>query len=127
MLTNEDVGALQRILAEALVSATTEAAHATGVAATNDIIRAANMLGTQEGVDQLHVLATAEAKRVDGLLFLIKDFDRMLLSMCSEINSLVQKADEDTAEKLVILRQTLLNNEEMIRSVIEHTERERGA
>lgn len=125
-ITEEDAGQLVRLFAEALQNVTSEASHLGSVHTTNELIRAQNLLGTSEGVEQLHYHAFAEGKRVDGLLYLLRDINKFLLSQAGALNEMIEMEEDDhLRERLVAMRQTALRNEAVLQNTILHTEQER--
>jgi hypothetical protein len=120
IITAQEVGELQRLLARAILTSTAEAAHRGSVLTINEVILSEEMSRTEDGEVMLHLKAVAEGKRVETLIFLLRDVDQMLLALCSNFNDLVRETVDDLViEKLTTIRQAVMKSEEVIRKNIE--------
>ena len=84
-------------------------------------------LDTLEGLEGLHIRLLAENTRVDALVLLLRDIDRMCISLCSSFNDILQETeDEVLIDKLTFLREGVMASEAAIRGNIEYYERAGG-
>lgn len=124
-LTPQEVGELQRLFAHALLVSADEVAHQSSIVTINDVVDNEFKMDTEEGIQTLHLQTSVAEKRVETLVYFLKDIDKMFISMCSNFNEMLQSTtDEKVIERLIQLREAVMLSEEVVRRHIEHNARQ---